>query len=59
VWFLVAAGIMSALNIGVIILRERWVDFQTVLFRVSMLTGWALLAAIMMIDPYTTDGLLD
>ncbi|MEC7462484.1 MAG: UbiA-like polyprenyltransferase, partial [Candidatus Thermoplasmatota archaeon] len=32
VWFLVAAGIMSALNIGVVILRERIVDFQTVLF---------------------------
>jgi 4-hydroxybenzoate polyprenyltransferase len=59
VWFLAAAGIMSALNIGVILLRERLVDFQTVLFRVSMLTGWVLLAAIMMIDPYTTDGLLD
>lgn len=59
VWFLVAAGIMSALNIGVVILRERLVDFQTVLFRVSMLTGWILLAAIIMIDPYTTDGLLD
>ena len=59
VWFLFAAGIMSALNIGVILLRERLVDFQTVLFRVSMLTGWVLLAAIMMIDPYTTDGLLD
>lgn len=59
VWFLVAAGIMSALNIGVVILRERLVDFQTVLFRVSMLTGWVLLAAIIMIDPYTIDGLLD
>ena len=59
VWFLAAAGIMSALNIGVILLRERLVDFQTVLFRVSMLTGWVLLAAIMMIDPYATDGLLD
>ena len=59
VWFLFAAGIMSALNIGVVILRERLVDFQTVLFRVSMLTGWVLLAAIIMIDPYTTDGLLD
>ena len=59
VWFLIAAGIMSALNIGVIILREKLVDFQTVLFRVSMLTGWVLLAAIIMIDPYTTDGLLD
>ena len=59
VWFLIAAGIMSALNIGVIILREKLADFQTVLFRVSMLTGWVLLAAIIMIDPYTTDGLLD
>ena len=59
VWFLAAAGIMSALNIGVILLRERLVDFQTVLFRVSMLTGWVLLAAIIMINPYTTDGLLD
>jgi len=59
IWFLAAAGIMSILNIAVILSRERLLDFQTTLFRVSMLTGWVLLAAIMMIDPLTTDGMLD
>jgi len=33
-------------------------DFQTTLFRVSMLTGWVLLVAIMMIEP-SSDGLFD
>ena len=50
-WFLTAAGIMCALNIGVVLYRERLADFQTTLFRVSMLTGWALLASIMLTDP--------
>jgi 4-hydroxybenzoate polyprenyltransferase len=59
IWFLAAAGIMSILNIAVILSRDRLADFQTTLFRVSMLTGWVLLAAIMMIDPFTADGLLD
>jgi hypothetical protein len=27
---------------------NRLADFQTTLFRVSMLTGWALLAALML-----------
>ena len=58
IWFLAAAGLMSVLNIAVILARDRLEDFQTTLFRVSMLTGWALLAAIMMIEP-TVDGLLD
>ena len=58
IWFLAAAGLMSALNIAVIIARERLADFQTTLFRVSMLTGWVLLVAIMMIEP-SSDGLLD
>jgi hypothetical protein len=50
---------MSILNIAVIVSRDRLADFQTTLFRVSMLTGWVLLAAIMMIDPLTADGMLD
>jgi 4-hydroxybenzoate polyprenyltransferase len=57
-WFLVGAGLTSILNILVIILQNRLENFQKVLFRVSMLTGWVLLAAIMMIEP-TTDGLTD
>ena len=46
IYFLAAAGIMAIANIAVIITRERLADFQTTLFRVSMLTGWVLLAAI-------------
>lgn len=59
IWFLAAAGVMSVLNIAVILSRERLADFQTTLFRVSMLTGWVLLAAIMAVDPLTSDGMFD
>lgn len=59
IWFLAAAGVMSVLNIAVILYRERLADFQTTLFRVSMLTGWVLLAAIMVVDPLTSDGMFD
>jgi len=45
IWFLAAAGLMAILNIAVIIARERLVDFQTTLFRISMVTGWVLLTA--------------
>jgi 4-hydroxybenzoate polyprenyltransferase len=48
IWFLGAAGIMSLSNITVILARTRLKDFQTTFFRVSMLTGWVLLAAILM-----------
>ncbi|MDG1533715.1 MAG: 4-hydroxybenzoate octaprenyltransferase [Candidatus Thalassarchaeaceae archaeon] len=58
IWFLAAAGLMSALNIAVILTRERLADFQTTLFRVSMLTGWVLLVAILMIEP-SNNGLLE
>jgi len=58
VWFLAAAGIMSIANITVILARTRLKDFQTTFFRVSMLTGWVLLVAIMMMEP-STDGLID
>ena len=51
VYFLAAAGIMAIANIAVIVTKERLADFQTTLFRVSMLTGWVLLAAIIMHDP--------
>jgi len=40
IWFLAVAGLMSVLNIAVILAREKLEDFQTMLFRVSMLTGW-------------------
>ena len=53
VYFLAAAGIMAIANIAVIVTKERLADFQTTLFRVSMLTGWVLLAAIIMHDPNT------
>ena len=53
VYFLAAAGIMAIANIAVIVARERLADFQTTLFRVSMLTGWVLLAAIIMHEPNT------
>jgi len=47
IWFLAAAGAMSLANIAVVLLLDRIKDFQTMLFRVSMLTGWVLLAALM------------
>ena len=46
IWFLAAAGLMALANIAVILARERFADFQTTLFRVSMLTGWVLLLAL-------------
>ncbi len=47
IWFLAASGLMALANIAVILARERFADFQTTLFRVSMLTGWVLLLALM------------
>mgnify|MGYP003332378921 FL=1 len=44
--FLVAAASMALANIYVVLRMERFDDFQTVLFRVSMLTGWILLASL-------------
>ena len=46
VWFLAAAAAMALANIFVVLRMNRFADFQTVLFRVSMLTGWVLLAAL-------------
>ena len=48
IWFLAAAGAMALANIAVVLQMDRIADFQTTLFRVSMLTGWALLAALML-----------
>jgi hypothetical protein len=42
---------MAVANIIVILRLERWLDFQTTLFRASMLTGWVLLGAVMLMDP--------
>lgn len=46
VWFLGAAAVMALANIVVVLRMNRFADFQTVLFRVSMLTGWVLLASL-------------
>ena len=46
IWFLGAAAVMSLANIFVVLRMDRFADFQTVLFRVSMLTGWVLLASL-------------
>ena len=51
IYFLASAAMMSIVNILVIVRREQWVDFQTTLFRASMLTGWVLLASIVAMDP--------
>ena len=51
IYFLASAAMMSVVNIIVIVRREQWVDFQTTLFRASMLTGWVLLASIVAMDP--------
>ena len=45
-WFLAAAAVMALANIYVVLGMNRFADFQTVLFRVSMLTGWVLLASL-------------
>lgn len=50
-FFLVAAGAMAITNIVVILRRLQWNDFQTTLFRTSMLTGWVLLVAVMLMEP--------
>ena len=47
-WFLAAALTMALANIVVILSRTKLEDFQTTFFRVSMLTGWVLLGAIML-----------
>ena len=46
IWFLAAAAAMALANIYVVLRMDRFADFQTVLFRVSMLTGWVLLASL-------------
>jgi len=46
IWFLVATGVMALANIVVVLGMDRFSDFQMVLFRVSMLTGWVLLASL-------------
>ena len=46
IWFLAAAALMALANIVVVLRMDRFADFQTVLFRVSMLTGWVLLASL-------------
>ena len=47
IWFLAASGIMAVANIYVVLRMKSFVDFQTTLFRVSMLTGWMLLGSLL------------
>ena len=56
IWFLTAAAAMALANIFVVLRMERFADFQTVLFRVSMLTGWVLLASLVVEFGFETAG---
>ena len=56
IWFLTAAAAMALANIFVVLRMERFADFQTVLFRVSMLTGWVLLASLVVGFGFETAG---
>ena len=47
IWFLAASGLMAIANIYVVLKKDSFSDFQTTLFRVSMLTGWVLLASLL------------
>jgi 4-hydroxybenzoate polyprenyltransferase len=58
-WFLLAAGSMAILNIIVILRHQKLADFQTTLFRISMLTGWVLLIAVLAMDPTPDTMMLD
>jgi len=61
IWFLAAAGLMAGLNIWVVLAKDKFEDFQTVLFRASMLTGWMLLFALIigfMLEP-NSEWMLD
>lgn len=46
IYFLAASGLMAVANIYVVLKKDSFSDFQTMLFRVSMLTGWVLLASL-------------
>ena len=46
VTFLAAAGLMALVNIVVLLRRKQLADFQTTFFRTSVLTGWVLLAGL-------------
>ena len=46
IYFLAASGLMAVANIYVVLKKDSFSDFQTILFRVSMLTGWVLLASL-------------
>ena len=47
IWFLASSGLMAIANIYVVLKKDSFFDFQTTLFRVSMLTGWVLLASLL------------
>mgnify|MGYP001250682977 CR=1 FL=1 len=54
IWFLLASAVMALVNIVVVLAKEKISDFQTTLFRASMLTGWVLLIPIIVIIPDAT-----
>ena len=45
--FLGSAALMAVINIAVILSKKRLKDFQTTLFHTNVLTGWVLLAGLM------------
>ena len=45
-WFVAASVTMGVANVAVVLRMEHWKDFQRMLFRTSMLTGWVLLVAL-------------
>jgi len=46
--FLAAAGLMAIINIYVILRKNHFKDFQTILFRTSAITGWVLLTGLLL-----------
>jgi 4-hydroxybenzoate polyprenyltransferase len=45
-WFVAASVTMAIANVAVVLRMDHWKDFQRMLFRTSMLTGWVLLVAL-------------
>ena len=45
-WFVAASVTMAVANVAVVLRMDHWRDFQRMLFRTSMLTGWVLLVAL-------------
>tara|TARA_B100001996_G_scaffold81182_1_gene59902 strand:- start:507 stop:1454 length:948 start_codon:yes stop_codon:yes gene_type:complete len=62
IWFLAASGIMAILNIWVVLARNKFSDFQKILFRMSVSTGWVLLISLIfgfLFEPTSSKIILD